>query len=73
MDIFQKEKVARFKQAVGFDVVPGIDTKDGVRADWRLLPEFLAPDLSGLRLFYHHTYPVKTGVGVARWTWRRRG
>jgi len=73
MSTFQKEKVGKFKQAVGFDDVPGLDARDGVCADWRRLPEFLSPELGGLRLFHHQAYPLKTGVGLSDWTWRRRG
>ncbi len=32
----------------------------------------LASELRGLRLVYDHMYPLKTGVGVAQWTWKRR-
>src|SRR5947209_1764553 len=67
-----REKIADFKRLVGIDGLPGLDAKDGVWADWRQLPEALSSEVTGLRLFYHHSYPVKTGLGLTTWTWRRR-
>jgi hypothetical protein len=69
--VMSDEKLETFKRRVDFDSVPGLDAKDGVNADWHRLPGVLAAELKDLRLFLHDTFPVKAGLAMANWDWKR--